>query len=117
MKNPWEEIPLTDYENHMKLDSVMQLQTMNEMMKVQFDTYPVSSVMILGTAGGNGLEHISKSNFKKVYGVDVNPDYLKEVILRYPDLYGTLECICVNLIHEADRLPKADMVIANLLIE
>lgn len=22
MKNPWEEIPLTDYENHMKLDSV-----------------------------------------------------------------------------------------------
>lgn len=29
MKNPWEEIPLTDYENHMKLDSVMQLQTMN----------------------------------------------------------------------------------------
>ena len=33
MKNPWEEIPLADYENHMKLDSVMQLQAMNEMMK------------------------------------------------------------------------------------
>ncbi len=30
MKNPWEEIPLSDYENHMKLDSVMQLQAMNE---------------------------------------------------------------------------------------
>ena len=29
MKNPWEEISLSDYENHMKLDSVMQLQAMN----------------------------------------------------------------------------------------
>lgn len=36
MRNPWEEISLTDYENHMKLGSVMQLQVMNEMMKGQF---------------------------------------------------------------------------------
>ena len=36
MKNPWEEIPLSDYENHMQLNSVMQLQAMNEMMKGQF---------------------------------------------------------------------------------
>lgn len=33
MKNPWEEIPLTDYEIYMKLESVMQLQAMNEMMR------------------------------------------------------------------------------------
>ncbi len=32
MKNPWEEISLTDYESHMQLDSVMQLQVLNEMM-------------------------------------------------------------------------------------
>lgn len=47
MKKPWEGISLTDYENHMKLDSVMQLQAMNQMMKGQFDTYPISTVMIL----------------------------------------------------------------------
>lgn len=117
MKNPWEEIPLTDYENHMKLDSVMQLQAMNEMMKGQFDAYPISSVMILGIAGGNGLEHIQKDNFKKVYGVDVNASYLNETARRYCDLEGILECICINLIDESDKLPKTDMVIANLLIE
>lgn len=117
MKNPWEEIPLADYENHMKLDSVMQLQAMNEMMKDQFDTYPISSVMILGIAGGNGLEHIQKDKFEKVYGVDINSSYLKEVTRRYSDLDGVLECICINLIDESDKLPKADMVIANLLIE
>lgn len=117
MKNPWEEIPLNDYENHMKLDTVMQLQAMNEMMKGQFDTYPVSSVMILGIAGGNGLEHIQKNKFEKVYGVDINSSYLKEVIRRYPDLNRLLECLCINLMDEVNQLPKAELIIANLLIE
>ena len=49
----------------MKLDSVMQLQAMNEMMKVEFDTYSISNVIIFGIAGGNGLEHIQKDNFEK----------------------------------------------------
>ncbi|MDO4322121.1 MAG: methyltransferase type 11 [Lachnospiraceae bacterium] len=117
MKNPWEEIPLADYENHMKLDSVRQLQAMNEMMKGQFDAYSVSSVMILGIAGGNGLEHIQKNKFEKVYGIDINSAYLEEVIHRYPDLDGLLQCLCINLINETDKLPKAELVIANLLIE
>lgn len=56
----------------MKLDSVKQLQAMNEMMKTQFEDYPASRVMILGIAGGNGLEHIQKNQFEKVYGVDIN---------------------------------------------
>ncbi len=53
----------------MKLDSVMQLQNMNQMMKEQFNAYPVSSVMVLGIAGGNGLEHIDKNKYQKVYGI------------------------------------------------
>lgn len=76
MKNPWEEIALTDYENHMKLDSVMQLQTLNEMMKGQLAAYSVSSVMILGIAGGNGLEYVRKDKIERVYGVDINSPYL-----------------------------------------
>lgn len=117
MKNPWEEIPLSDYESHMKLDSVMQLQTMNKMMKDQFDTYPISSIMIFGIAGGNGLEHIRADRFERVYGVDINSSYLQKVIQRYPELDGILECLCINLIDEINKLPKADMIIANLLIE
>ena len=117
MKNPWEEIPLADYENHMRLDSVLQLQAMNKMMKEQFDTYSVSSVMIFGIAGGNGLEHIQKDKFEKVYGIDINSSYLQSVKQRYSNLDGLLECLHINLIDEADKLPKADMVVANLLIE
>lgn len=57
------------------------------------------------------------NKFKKVYGIDINSSYLKEVICKYPNLDGILECLCINLIDEYDTLPKADMVIANLLIE
>lgn len=117
MTNPWEKISLSDYENHMKLDSVMQLQTMNQMMERQFNTYPVSSVMILGIAGGNGLEHIDKSKFQRVYGVDINGEYLSAVKERYSDMTDILECLQLNLIEEADQLPKAELLIANLLIE
>lgn len=69
------------------------------MMKGQFDAYPVSSVVILGIAGGNGLEHIRKEKIEKVYGVDINSSYLDKVIIRYPYLDGILECICINLIN------------------
>lgn len=37
---------------------------MNQMMKGQLD-YPVSSVMILGVTGGNGLEHIQKNKVQE----------------------------------------------------
>ena len=57
--NPWEEISLSDYESHMSLASVNQLQAMNKMMKLQFEEYPVSSVIVFGVAGGNGLEHVN----------------------------------------------------------
>lgn len=117
MRNPWEDIPLADYENHMSLASVGQLQAMNEMMKGQFNAYSVSSVMIFGIAGGNGLEHVRRDQFGKIYGIDVNADYLNSVRKRYPSLDGVLECLCVDLLDEAVRLPVADLVIANLLIE
>ncbi len=101
----------------MKLDSLKQLQTLNEMMKDQFAAYPVSRVMILGLAGGNGLEHIAKERFERVYGVDVNAAYLEEAARRYPSLAGVLECLAVDLREEPCRLPEAELVVANLLIE
>ena len=117
MSNPWESISLSDYEAHMSLEAVMQFQTLNNMMDVQLNAYPAGSVMILGVAGGNGLEHIDVEKYSAVYGVDVNPEYLQEVRKRYSHLDGLLKCICIDLINESDRLPQADMIIANLLIE
>ena len=117
MKNPWEMVKLSDYENHMALDSVRQLQVLNQMMKGQLNQYEVQSAMILGIAGGNGLEHVDVKKLNKVYGIDVNKEYLSATESRYENLAGILECICVDLLSEADKLPYAEMLIANLLIE
>lgn len=117
MKNPWKDIALSDYENHMRLGSVMQLQVLNQLMKGQFGAYPVSSAIVLGVAGGNGLEHVENSGLKKVYGVDVNPAYLAEASRRHAYLGDRLECLCIDLLSEAEKLPNAGLLIANLLIE
>ncbi len=117
MNNPWEDIKLDDYENHMSLDSVKQLQTMNAIMKEQFEDYPVDTAMIFGIAGGKGLEHVSTEKYSKVYGVDINKDYLNAVSERYKNLFGVLECLQIDLINEKEIIPKSQLVIANLLIE
>ena len=116
-KNPWESIHLEDYEKHMSLDSVFQLQTLDEIMREQFYTYEVDSVMILGVAGGNGLHHVGKEDFSKIYGVDINREYLSECRKRFDMLGNRFETICEDLLEEEIHLPFAELLIANLLIE
>lgn len=117
MTNPWEQIPLSDYENHMSLDSVQQLQSLNYFMRSQLEQYPVSTVMILGIAGGNGLEYISTEKYRKVYAIDINEDYLETVRERYTMLNHCLECLQIDLMSSPIHLPQAELLIANLLIE
>ena len=66
--NPWEAISLSDYEGHMSLDSIKQLQAMNELMKRQLEAYPVTTAMIFGVAGGNGLKHVNPEKHRKISG-------------------------------------------------
>lgn len=117
MNNPWEEIDLTAYEKHMSLENVFQLQALNKIMKDQFYFYPVQSIMILGVAGGNGLKHIDKNIINKVYGVDINKDYLDMCVKRYTELQGVLEAVHADLTQEINELPYADLLIADLVVE
>lgn len=117
MSNPWEEISLDDYEKHMSLDSVWQLQAIDSIMKEQFAVYPVETAAVLGIAGRNGLEHLGTDKFRTVYGIDINADYLRAVSQRYTQLSEVLECLHIDLINEAEKLPQAQLLIANLLIE
>jgi hypothetical protein len=117
MDNPWNEITLSDYESHMSLASVLQLQTMNAEMQAQINGYSADTIMILGIAGGNGLEHIEAGKHSKVFGVDVNGNYLDSCVKRYPELKGVFIPVQTDLTKPDTQLPRADLVIANLLIE
>ena len=74
------------------MDSVQQLQAMNQMMKGQLNQYEVQSAMILGIAGGNGLEHVDTEKLNKVYGVDINQEYLTITKKRYENQIGRASC-------------------------
>lgn len=117
MDNPWTKITLDDYENHMSLGSVRQLQALNSLMKDQLEAYPVDTAVILGVAGGNGLEHVSRDKYRKVYGIDINEDYLRAAQERHKDISDILQLEKIDLINEPELLPGADLVIADLLVE
>jgi len=117
MRNPFLEIPLDIYEKHMSLDTVQQMQVLNDIMKIQLHSYNVNSVMILGIAGGNGLEYIDTQKIEIVYGVDINEKYLEVCKQRYLALGSHFETICEDLTNKCVELPKAELVIANLFIE
>ena len=117
MRNPFLDIPLETYEKHMNLDTVQQQQVLNKIMKKQLHSYDVNSVMILGIAGGNGLEHVEIQKINIVYGVDINAKYLEVCRHRYSELDGHFETVCVDLTNKDVELPSADLVIANLFVE
>jgi hypothetical protein len=96
---------------------VRQLQALNGIMKSQLEAYPVKTVMIFGVAGGNGLEHADPGKYERVYGVDINREYLRAAEERFAGLKGTLQCLCLDLTKDAGKLPQAELVIADLLIE
>ncbi|MDF2590204.1 MAG: hypothetical protein K0S41_4045 [Anaerocolumna sp.] len=117
MTNPWEKISLSDYEEHMKLQDIMQLQTLNKIMQNQINQYPVKTITILGIAGGNGLEYINPEKHDKVYGIDINKAYLEICKNRFPILASCLELKAIDLMDINTKLPKSELIIANLLIE
>jgi hypothetical protein len=73
--------------------------------------------MILGVSGGNTLEHIAIGKYLKVYGVVININYLDNCVKRYPKLHGAFIPIQADLTKLNVQLPRADLMIANLLIE
>lgn len=117
MSKPWENVELSDYETHMQLSNVYQLQTLNKIMHDQFYDYPVKTITILGIAGGNGLEHIDPEKFSQVTGIDINTHYLEICRQRYPKLSDVMTLIRCDLTDETSVIPESELIIANLLIE
>ena len=58
MSNPWLNIPLADYEGHMRSDEVQQLDALTELFAAALERCQPTSVAILGAGGGNGLDRI-----------------------------------------------------------
>ena len=117
MSNPWEKIKLADYEGHMNLESVNQLPVLREILKEQLGAQHIQNAMILGIAGGAGLECVKQGQLNKLYGIDINEGFLVECKSRFGHLEPMLELINMDLMKEDCFLPKTDLLICNLVAE
>lgn len=101
----------------MSLPSVGQAQLLCGETEERLALYPAASVMLLGAAGGNGLEHIIPEKQQRVFCVDINGEYLTACRERYAALIDTLETIQTDLSMPDLQLPHADLMIADLILE
>ena len=116
MLNPWLSVPLADYEGHMKSAEVQQLGTLSDLFAQALAFWRPATVVVLGIAGGNGLEHIDGRITRRVVGIDVNPLYLDAVRKRYSTIDG-LELYCVDLAERRVDLEPVQLVHAALVFE
>jgi 2-polyprenyl-3-methyl-5-hydroxy-6-metoxy-1,4-benzoquinol methylase len=117
MNNIWNSIPLEDYEQHMLHETVGQLQLLNHLTKMYLEATRPNTVLILGVAGGNGLEHIDKTITREVIGIDTNEKYLEETRMRYKELLPEIQLINVDLSDNEDEITKADLIWSALILE
>jgi predicted TPR repeat methyltransferase len=115
--NPWIEIPLEDYENHMSHNSVGQLEVLNSLTKKYLNSIEPKTCLFLGVAGGNGLERIDNTITKKVIGIDINQDYLNTAYERYNDKIDSLELINFDITKSGKVFCDADFIWAALVLE
>jgi threonine dehydrogenase-like Zn-dependent dehydrogenase len=114
--NPWQEIPLADYEAHMNAEAVKQASVLSELFGEALALRKPASVAVLGVAGGNGLEQIDEKQTRRVAGVDLNPHYLAAVRKRFANMAG-LELYAIDLAEAHIQLPPVELVHAALIFE
>ena len=115
--NPWLSIPLEDYERHMSHYQVGQSILLNSLTKKYLDETKPESVVFLGIAGGNGLEHIDNSITKSVIGIDINQNYLNTALTRYKHTIPSLQLVNLDIVKNSGSVYEADFIWAALILE
>jgi hypothetical protein len=115
--NPWNHIPLADYELHMEHQDVGQAKLLNTLTGKYLEKLNPEYVLFLGVSGGNGLEHINAEKVRKVCAIDVNDSYLKETRRRFGNKINHLELVNTDIGSSSTSYIKADFVWPALIAE
>jgi predicted TPR repeat methyltransferase len=115
--NPWMEIPIDDYEQHMSHSSVGQLSLLSSLTKKYLTKIKPATCLFIGIAGGNGLEHIDNDISKNVIGIDINQKYLDVSFKRYRDRIDSLRLLELDITKNTNQICSADFIWAALILE
>ena len=97
MQNPWLEIPEEDYVAHMSTADVGQRQVAASFRTLSGHSAPGDLLAALGTASGNGFQHIDPRVTRRVTGIDINPTYLGTAGEPLPLAEFQLSLACADL--------------------
>lgn len=115
--NPWNNIPLADYELHMEHQDVGQAQLLNLLTSRYLQKANPENVLFLGVSGGNGLEHINTNKVKIACAIDINESYLEETRKRFSEKISHLQLVNTDIGLSNTSYIKADFVWAALILE
>ncbi|WP_254561824.1 hypothetical protein [Dyadobacter diqingensis] len=115
--NPWNNIPLADYERHMEHQDVGQAKLLNHLTGKYLTKYNPENILFLGISGGNGFEHIDTDTAKSVCAIDINETYLEETWKRFGEKIKQLTLVSTDIGSSDVSCIKADFVWAALIFE
>lgn len=115
--HPWQQIPYSDYEEHMMNKSVYQLQTLNHIFATHLKSLCPKSVLVLGCGAGNGFENIDDHITDKVIGIDINESYLEICKDLYSSKNYSLELLSCDFEKEKLENIKVDFISCALFFE
>jgi ubiquinone/menaquinone biosynthesis C-methylase UbiE len=108
--NPWNNIPLSDYELHMEHQDVGQAKLLNYLTGKYLEKIDPSNVLFLGISGGNGLEYINVDKVKRVCAIDINDSYLEVTRKRFGEKIEQLHLVNTDIGSSDTSFIKADFV-------
>jgi SAM-dependent methyltransferase len=117
MRSPWLDIPLADYEGHMALPGIGQA----DMLVMQFGQllarWSPASAAVIGCAGGNGFDRVRVDVTKRLVGIDINPQYIRELAYRYAASMPGLELYVRDIQETVEKIEPVDLIYAALVLE
>jgi len=117
MKNPWLEIPLSDYEAHMALPAVAQAALLRDIFAEAVRDHDPRSLLVVGCSGGNGFDCLAASNVERVIGIDINPAYVEAARARYAATVPGLQLLNGDIQKDDFDVEPVDLILAGLIFE
>jgi hypothetical protein len=115
--NPWCVVPAADYERHMGPEGVDQFAPLSALFQEAWLGAQPDRLLVVGSATGNGLEHVDPAVTRRIVALDVNLQYLGICRQRFFHLGPRLELYCTSA--TAWRAPPQgfDLIHAALVFE
>ena len=117
MFNPWNHIPIADYEAHMGLPSVAQSALLAATLHKTVNRFQPRSLALLGAAGGNGLELVDPVVVRRVVALDINAHYLDVCTSRYAARFCEFEPVTHDLSQGPPIIAPVECIFAGLVLE